>query len=330
MSKTLSRFARPLGRSLALALALGGTLAGCGGGTVSSQAEGFDRVVRPLTGAGGVALTPKVLKGTYGSGCKVNASATWDLKLNDPTDNSLAVALNDTFSGCPLTLTTISVQQGSSMSLTDFAVAPPIVLGNAFAAQPSAVNNGTSLAFYTNARTAGLAGSVYTNNFQINMLYSDDALACGSVAPPAIYAKVTATATGSSVPAPNYSMTFDSLTLVVDANNVVQPSSSGNVVLQPPGNGPVTGEEYKIFDETSKCCGAYSFAEIDAMYKTIAPVPGGSGTIGGTGSVNIPWTSFYLSGKTLKATRFVIVKHTGAAGVYSYELLDVAFPGPNP
>ncbi len=330
MYKTI--FVRPL----FISMFLGATaVTGCGADdTVDSNANGVSRVVKELTGDNGVKLIPKAIKGTYGAGCKVNKNGTWDLTLNDATDRTLQVALNDTFSGCPLTMTTIAVQEGTSSNLKDYAVAPPIILGTGYAATASAVNNGTALAFFTNAKFLGLGGATYTNNFTLDIIYSDDSLACGNVAPPAIYARVSATATGSPVPVPNYGMGFDSLQLVVDANRVVQPTSSGNIVLQPPTASPQAGEAWKIFDETSQCCMSYSFTEIDSLYNSNTQLS--SGTIAGTGAINIPWTSLGLSGKVLRQsapfeTRYVIVKHTApSGGVYSYELLEVAFPGPNP
>lgn len=326
MSQILSR------RSVSLfgTLALAGLLPmGCGadGGFVSSSSSSVDRTVRSLTGAGGAQLSPKSIKGTYGAGCKVkSADGKWELKLNDGM-STLQVALNDTFANCPLTMTAIAVQVGAQLPTVDYAVSPPIALNNAYTASPSAVNTPQNqLAFYTNARFSGLASSAYTNDFVINMLYSDDALACGATAPPAIYAKVTAKAVGASVPAPGYEISFDSLQLVVDANKVVQPGSAGNVVISLPAQAQA-GEEWKIFDESTGCCSSYSFAEIDALYKNT--MPNATGTIMGSGAISLSWTKFDLLGRTLPRSRTLIVKHTDGGGVYSYELFQILFPGPN-
>ena len=92
--------------------------------------------MRALTGAGGAQLVPKSIKGTFGSSCKVKTSdGKWELKLNDGT-STLQVALNDTFSNCPLTLTAISVQVGSQIPTVDYTVSPPIALNNAYATAP--------------------------------------------------------------------------------------------------------------------------------------------------------------------------------------------------
>jgi len=323
MSRILSIFSRPLLTTLLLS---GSLLSACGGSsTVSPGGEAIDRTIFPLTGAGGTTLLPKVIKGTYGATCKVNPGATWDLTLNTPSDRTLSVALNDTFANCPLTVNSVSVQVGAGPGTTDYPLMPPIVLGIGYAASASAVNlpsPGGGLAFYANAKT-DFTAPVYSRDFTISVMYSDDASYCGAKAPPAVYAKVTATATGSAVPPPNYNMAFDSLQLVVDANNVVQPSSSGNVVLKFAGQ---AGEEYKTFDESTPCCQFYSFAEIDSLYKTGGPIS--TVSISGTADINIPWSSFALSGFTLPKTRTVIAKHTDGGGVYSYELIQVVFPGP--
>jgi hypothetical protein len=318
-------------RPLFFALALSGTLAGCGAEEeVSSSSVTIDRSVRTLTGTGGVTLSPKAIKGTYGPGCKVKSpDGKWELKLNDST-SKFQVALNDSFFGCPLTLTAISVQLGSQTPAVDFPVAPPIVLKPGYAMGPSAVNTPQgALSFYANARLSGLPfGALgYSNNFVIDLLYSDDALACGATAPPAIYARVNATGVGGSVPPPNYLISFDALQLVVDSNKIVQDSSSGNVVLTLPSSQPQAGEEWKTFDESTFCCTSYSFAEVDGIYKN-RPA-NATGTIMGGGMINIPWTKFDLLGRTLPRSRTLIVKHTDGGGVYSYELFQILFPGPH-
>lgn len=319
MSKNTSRSTFSFFMSLALSATI---LPACGNnvaGVVTPSGASIDKTTKALTGAGGVTLTPKTLRGTYGANCVLHHGESWDLNLNDPTDKSVEIALNDTFANCPLTLTSMQVQAG--MSTVTYPVIPPIVLGLNYAPNPSAVD----LAFFTNARLTGLAGSTYTNDFVISDVYSDDALVCKPQAPYPTYAKVTATAQGTSVPPPNYTMGFDSLSLIIDANKVVQNTSSGNVVLQTSMPAQL-GEEWRAFDESSMCCGTQSFSEVDAIYKQGHPIA--TGTISGAANVNINWTSLNLAGQTLPKVRSIIVKHTDGGGVYSYELFQVTFPGP--
>lgn len=317
--------------SLPSTLLCGSLLLGCGGATtpeatISPSSVLINNSTHPLTSLSGALITPKVLRGTYGATCKVHGGQNWDLTLNDPTDRSLEVVLNDSFANCPLKVTGIQVQVGNQLS--DYVLPTPITLGLAYAPTPAAVNQPTpmSLAFYTNAKFNGLAGVTYTNDFYINMVYSDDAQACTS-APPATYAKVTAAATGSNVPPPNYTMAFDALQLKVDANQIVQNSSSGNVVLKFPAMGGQIGEQWRLYDEASLCCDTYSFAAIDTIYRNVTPVS--SGNITAPGDISIPWTNWDLAGKALPKSRWLIVKHTdlGAGGVYSYEMFQVVFPG---
>lgn len=306
-------------------------LPSCGGETneptVSPRLVVYDRTVASLTGMNNTKLEPVLIKGTYGRACKINAGGTWDLVLNDPNDRSLEVVLNDTFANCPLTLTHIGVRVNDAMPPVDFPLSPPILLGMGYANDPVAVNqpNPPGLAFYTNARVNSLAGPTYTNDFAIHIVYSDQKLACDEEVV-AIYAKVNAMATGNPVPPPNYAMDFTNLKLYVDANLVVQPTSLGDVVMKLPGTGAVPGEEWKGFDEGTRCCTTYSFAEIDTIYKNFTPITGG--TINASDDIAIPWRNFDLLGQTLPRWRTVIVKHTDGGGVYSYELFQILFRGP--
>ena len=52
--------------------------------------------------------------------------------------------------------------------------------------------------------------------------------------------------------------------------------------------------------------------------------------ITGSGNVTIAWDKFALAGVNLstKKYRYLIVKHTGAGNVVSYELMQIAFTGP--
>lgn len=324
-------FAKTPVRTLSVFFLVGGSLlAGCGGSSdpvVNPTSILTDRATHALTNLTGSTIVPKVLKGSYSAGCKAHGGQNWDLTLNDPTDRSLEVVLNDTFANCQLKVTAVQVLAGSQ--LTDYPLATPLTLGRTFAAAPVMVNqpNPTSFAFYMNAKFSLLADDKYANDFNIDVVYSDDAQAC-KTAPPAIYAKVTATAIGSSVPAPNYGMTFDNLKILVDANLVVQNTSSGNVVLKLPAASPQVGEQWKLFDEASLCCDTYSFAVIDTMFRNVTAVS--SGMITGNADVTIPWSGWDLVGKTLPKSRWLVIKHTDGGGVYSYELFQVVFPGPLP
>jgi hypothetical protein len=254
----------------------------------------------------------------------MNANDKWDLDLNDPND-SLEMVLNDTFVDCPLILRRVRLQVGSDDHHihVESDVTPPIRLGLDYAASPSTVNfPGSSLLFYTNAELLGLALPSYTNDFVIRMIYSDDAKVCGEKAPPAIYAMVTGTAEGSPVPPPDYDLGFDGLQLEVDADKIVQQSSTGGIVLV---RNQQVGEEWKAFDLHAGCCEWFTFGQIDELYRNGDAIRTG---LLGAENFGIPWSELDLAGETLPETRVIVVKHTGEGGVYSYQLFQILFPGP--
>lgn len=314
---------------LGVSAALAGTvLGGCGGegseaqSIVSIGAVSSDLTVKTLMDSHGRLMVPWAIKGTYGSGCLVHAGETWDLTLNDPTDRSLEVVLNDSFANCPLTWTGITML--ADQDFYDVSVAPPIVLGLGLAPSPSAANMGMELAFYTNGELDDLNEARYTNDFTLRMVYSDDVTVCGNVAPPAVYATVTAAAEGAPIPPPDYTMDLDEIQLVVDADNIVQNLSSGDVELIAHAT---PGEEWKVFEQLVDCCGPYTFASIDNHFLKGTFIS--TGAMPGANDLVLPWTSFALEGETLPAIRNVVVKHTGEGGVYSYQLFQVLFNGPS-
>lgn len=296
---------------------------------VAPDGIGIDRTAQTLTNLSGSRIVPKLLKGTYGPTCKLHQGELWDLTLNDPTDRTVEFELNDTFANCSLLLTTISVQVNAG-GIQDYALAKPILLGNSYAAEPTAVYfpNSLSPAFFANAKFSGLDTSLYNSNFSINLVYSDNALGCSVTAPAAIYAKLSVFVVGTSASPPTYTLDFGALRLDVDANLVVQDSSSGDAVLRLSLSQPQPGEQWRLFDESSKCCRSYSFPTIDTIYRNITPIA--VGNITAVTDVSIPWTRFDLVGKRLPRTRTLIVKHTSGSGVVSYELFQVLFLGPLP
>lgn len=342
MSYLTMSFVRPMIGALALA---GFALSGCGnGGNVSGISDGFDRAIKALSGPAGqsVPLLPKGIKGTYGANCKVHKNENWALTFGAPVTVPPAVemALNDTITGCPLLLKSITVQEGSNPALKDYPLATPFNLGRAYPPAAASVNlpaPATGFAFYANARLTGLDSpptpgqtDTYFQDFIINTIWSDDKSLCELNAPPATYATVKATAVGSSVPPPNYGINWDALSLKVDANKIVQSSSSGSVILQLPAVMPQVGQEWKLFSDSPDCCGMNSFAEIDTFYRTGNALV--TEAISGSGNITIAWDKFALLGVNLttKKNRYIIIKNTGVGNVVSYELMQIVFAGPQP
>jgi len=286
----------------------------------------IDRTSQQLVIGTGPVVIPKVLKGSYGATCRLHPGEQWDLTLGDPTDRSVELELNESFSNCPLTITMLQMQVGTT--LIDYPLAQPILLSNSYAASPVALSasGGGSVSLFVNAKFGGLGSTMYSNNFSIEMVYSDNALACSVTAPAAIYATASAVVYGTFGSPPNYVMSFDDLHLSVDKDLIVQSSSGGFVKLALPTLQPQAGEQWRVFDESARCCRTYSYAAIDTIYRNVTPVA--SGMITGSGDVSLFFADFALLGQRLPKTRTVIVKHSGGGGLISYELFQVLFPGP--
>lgn len=143
--------------------------------------------------------------------------------------------------------------------------------------------------------------------------------------PSAIPARA-AVAASEQVPPPSYVLKFDGLQLIVDANAVVQPSSAGTVLLQAQ-SAPQAVEEWKIFDETQRCCQNYSFSEIDRLYKSSTPIH--SGSLAVPADFSISWSRFGLVDKALPLSRSLVIQRTSGSGLRAYQLFNVMFPGPS-
>ena len=286
----------------------------------------INRTSQQLVSSTGAVMVPKVLKGSYGATCLVHPGEKWALTLSDPTDRRIELQLNEPFASCPLTLTALQLQVGTS--LLDYPLTQPILLSNSYAASPVVLNSPLdgSAALFVNARFGGLESTLYSNNFSIELVYSDNALACSVTAPAAIYATASAVVYGTFGAPPNYAMAFDALHLSVDKNSLVQSSSGGFVRLTLPAQQPQAGEQWHVFDESARCCRTYSFAAIDTIDRTVTPVA--TGVITNSGEVSLSFADFALLGQRLPRTRTVIVKHSPGAGLTSYELFQVLFPGP--
>ncbi len=286
----------------------------------------IDRTSQQLVIGSGTVMIPKVLKGSYGANCRLHPGEQWDLTLSDPTDRSVELELNESFASCPLTITMLQMQVGTT--LIDYPLAKPILLSNSYAASPVALYSSGSenVSLFVNAKFGSLESAVYSNNFSIQMVYSDNALACSITAPAAIYATASAVVYGTFGAPPNYVMSFDELHLSVDKDSIVQSNSGGLVKLTLPTLQPQAGEQWRVFDESARCCRTYSFAAIDTIYRNVTPVA--AGTIIGNADVILLFSDLALLGQRLPKTRTVIVKHSGGGGLTSYELFQVLFPGP--
>lgn len=136
---------------------------------------------------------------------------------------------------------------------------------------------------------------------------------------------VSASAVASDA-SPSYLWSFDNLRLLVDANLVIQDSSSGNIVLQLPHSNSPHGDEWKTFDAGGSCCQQYTYSELDSLYQTATPAA--TDRITDASDLVLSWRLFGLLGKTVPTKRTLIVKRRGGSGHPAYALFDFVFPGP--
>ena len=143
MSNLTLSFVRPF---VGACLFAGLAITGCGGNDlVSGGGAGVDRSRAGLSGTAGQSspLVPKGIKGTYGANCKVHKNESWALTFDAPitTPPALEVALNDSIlAGCPLKLTSITVQEGTNTALKDYPVASPFNLTRTYQTVAAQIN----------------------------------------------------------------------------------------------------------------------------------------------------------------------------------------------
>lgn len=273
----------------------------------------------------GAAVTPIAIKGLYGPDCKRHGGESWRLQL-DGAPGALEVAQGDSITSCSLLLTTLQVSRAPDGARTDFELAPPIPLSMAHSASASAVNQpgpAGARAFYANARILQLPQPSFSNPFMVEVVYAAEPSACDGLSfPPAWYTRHSVSAASSPVTAPNYEIDASGIVSVVDADYVVQSSSSGGVILWLPSSRPQSGEELKILPGDAR---PDSFEQIDAAYRSAREAI----ATAGQKRIALPFQRFGLIGSTLPQTRTILVKRTdGASGVPSYEVLRVLFPPP--
>lgn len=322
-------------RSWLLALPLLVALAGCsstsndtgavGSKVVRARATSLNRSVSMLVdGVNPIVVTG--IKGTYGVNCSLHAGATWWLGFDTFGQSTVEVAQGDSYTQCPLTLT--SVQMSSATVTIDYQITPALVLGDGFGTPAPVFRPGAAqYSFYANAGTFFTNGKTYDGDFVIFLVYSDSVDATKAVAPPAIYNEIVAIGGDSTVPAPNYTLGFGGLKLVVDGNKIVKGDSSGVVAMTLPTEVlGQSGEEWAVYEGSVYCCNNYSFAVVDRMWKMQTPIA--RGQIADPKGTDLAWSDFGLAGTLLPGYRTLLVKHTGMGDVHSYQMFQILFPGP--
>ena len=283
--------------NLLAALSLGAFLvSGCGATAGEPVAKaggrGIDRTTQALTSG-----ELESVNGTYGAGCR-NRTGSWSVEIQPSAtlDNSpLTVVLNNT--ACVLTLTELVTSSGA------LSASPTFALTTSYQGTPSEFDS--PLEFYANAQLSSVS---FASDFVLTVLYSDDpSLATGSNT--AQFEVVEATASGSAVSAPNYTLNLTGLDVRTDINDVVV-SASGNAVLTA---GSVTGQRYVVSTSTS----LDTFEEIDDAY-----IAGSDAAL----TLSIPASDFTLvtTDLTPGIKRSLILANI-SNGVPSYQVFEITF-----
>jgi hypothetical protein len=284
--------------SLALVLfASALTISGCGSTAGEPVARaggrGIDRTTQALTSG-----ELESVNGTYGGSCR-NRTGAWSVEIQSMADlanDPLSVVLNNT--ACVLTLTELVTSTGGTLGAS-----PTFALTAAYQATPSEFDS--PLEFYANARLDSVS---FANDFVLTVLYSDDSeLATGDKV--AMFEVVDATAVGTAVAAPDYTLSTALLDVRTDINDVVV-GATGTVNLTA---GLVTGQRYVVSTST----GLDTYEEIDDAY------------IAGTDAalvLAVPAADFTLMGVDLTSTakRSLIIANI-ASGVNSYKVFEITF-----
>lgn len=261
------------------------------------------------------------INGTYGAGCKNHPSGTDSWSVDPLTQTTLDVPKGN--SGCVLTMTGLTA---AGADYVGFGSAT-IDMGASYKGTPTAfqmVGQPYNLAFYGNAM---LTPADFSTNFTMNVLISDGVgLGDAGAAPTPGWAVYSGSASASTVPASNYTISFSSFTLTKTSSGVVD--SVGGYAQLAEGATPLDGEDYAIVTGSPT-----SFAAVDAAWRNTSPAPISGGSIGGLVTLRIPalTDSFGLIGSDLTSgqTRTVIVRHTdavdGGSGVSSYQTFTITF-----
>jgi hypothetical protein len=239
--------------------------------------------------------------GTY-TNC-ARRMGSWSLEIEPGATltnlDPLSVVLNDT--DCELSLT--ALRTTADTLLAD----PAIALDTTYEAVASSFD--VPVAFYANAR---LSAGTFAADFVLTILYSDDssfALASNT----ATVAVSEATAIGTPVDAPDYTLDMTTLIVAADIDDVVA-SVTGSAGLT---DGDVTGQRYVVLDVADLDNASYDL--VDAAF-----IAGTDAAIAAT----IPASDFMsLVGAdlgTAPEVRTLILANT-VSGVAAYQVFTITF-----
>lgn len=261
------------------------------------------------------------IRGTYGTDCQYRSTlGTWSLPLNGyggvKEGERVAVVRGDSL--CNLTLTGI-VAQGSSSVPQEYHVRPPFVLGTAYPPYASDCQLlSFKAAFFAMARLRSLNPQPWSNDFVIDVVYSDDP-ARVDLERRTEYVTVQGIAEAQGVPAPDYQSDLSGLALYMDAHGVLTAETGGAVTLS------LLTQAAQDFVVTSFDPGSTQSA-VDEAYRAAGQKTAISGPM-----VNIQAAELgIVPGNRLPISRYIILSNTmsSAPQIRSYEVFAVKIPAP--
>lgn len=288
------------------------------------------------------------IHGIYGPSCTLHANAKWSIQFSAsaPMRPDLALApppellRNEQILGCPLILTSVRLYGGIGGSPgKTLTLSTPLPLTRTYPMNPVAVEQrtGEGAIFYVNARLSKLDTppspaqlDTYYDDPIVVLSYSKQSDPCVSPAIAIAYSTLKATERGSSLPAPNYVLKWDTLDLQLDKDYVIQGTSSGDVAVTLPASSPQPGEEWRLLaslpDDGPGTLFTYEY--IAKWYKTLTPVA--SGSISGSSDILFHWDKLAAPGKTVyeNGNPLLIIQHSGTSGAPSYEWISLRFLPP--
>ena len=250
--------------------------------------------------------TLRSANGTYGSGC-VDRSGSWSLAITAGaplTHPALSVVKGNT--GCVLTLHSLVADQ-------EYLASPPIDMTAFYQPDSSSFAPASSpISFHANACLDALT---FATDFVVIILYSDDpTLSTGENH--AFFEAVTASATASAVPVPDYTIDLARLLVSTDGSNIVQ-TAVGTADLI---DGSVTGQTYVVVSALTST----TFVHVDDAYEESTQI-----AISGA-NPQIPAEDFSLIGLdlTVAQARYVILANI-VNDVPSFQVITITF-SPSP
>lgn len=278
---------------------------------LNPRAEVIDQSTQALTAA-----ELLWINGTYGTGCKDPAAGTahlatdaWSLRISGVatmTNDALAVTKGD--SDCTLTLTAISTSGGVRTASSSFA------LGAAYAGSARSFGSGAAK-FFANAKInpADMSASP-----TVTVLFSDDLSAVDGGTKTGTYAQFAGTSGGTTVPAPNYEVSSNSIAVEANEDATVS-ATTGSFALT---TGSVAGNTYRVIlgELVSP-----TYESVDTAYNAVSGDPAAV-TI--SGAVSIASANILANDVPLPAKRTVIFRKV-VDGVASYQIFSLSFSAPS-